>query len=166
MMYVGHTNICPNSLCTSIPGHHPNKVKDAFRFVRNCLVFFEYEKGGRDQSAKEDSDKMVLTECFKTFPSPSTFHLLPCTHTIPNPTLCNRLSPPFSFCSPDACRRLMIDDAEISSDQLVFKRCSIRNHNLVTLGGDKNAGSRQTNAFAKPHISRNSEMVQLGDVGN
>lgn len=62
--------------------------------------------------------------------------------------------------------RLVVDNAEVAGDELVLKRRAVRDHNLVALGSDNDAGTRKTNALAEPDVARDSKVVELLDVGD
>jgi len=61
--------------------------------------------------------------------------------------------------------RLMIDDAQVARDQLVFQARPIWNHDPVALVGNDDTCPRQTDTLAEPHVTGDGEMIQLGDVG-
>ena len=60
----------------------------------------------------------------------------------------------------------MVDDAEVSGDELVLQARSIGDHDLVALVGNDNARSSESHALAEPHVSGNGQVVELGDVGD
>ena len=60
----------------------------------------------------------------------------------------------------------MVDDVEVSSDQLVFQVRPIGDHDLVSLIGDDDTSSSESDTLAEPDVSSDSEVVELFDVGN
>ena len=60
----------------------------------------------------------------------------------------------------------MVDNAEVAGDQLVLQAGSVGNHDLVALVGDNDTGTCQTDALAEPDVTRDRQVVKLGDVGD
>lgn len=61
---------------------------------------------------------------------------------------------------------LVVDDGQVASDELVLERGAVGDHDLVALGGDNDARSGQADALAEVDIARDSQVVQLGNVGD
>jgi hypothetical protein len=61
---------------------------------------------------------------------------------------------------------LMVNNAQVASHQFIFKTRSVGNHNPVTLICDNDTRSRKTNTLAKPDVTSDRKMVELGDVGD
>ena len=60
----------------------------------------------------------------------------------------------------------MIDDVEVSSDQLVFQIRPVWNHDLVSLIGDNDTSPSESDSLAEPNISRDGEVVEFPNVGD
>ena len=60
----------------------------------------------------------------------------------------------------------MVDDVEVSSDQLVFQICPVWNHDLVSLIGDDDTCTGKSDSLAKPDISRDGKVVEFSNVGD
>jgi hypothetical protein len=58
----------------------------------------------------------------------------------------------------------VIDNAQVSSNELVLQIGSIRNHNLRSLVGDENTGSSESDSLSDPDITRDGQVVELEDV--
>lgn len=60
----------------------------------------------------------------------------------------------------------MVNDAQVSGNELVLQVRSIGNHDLGTLVGDKDTGSSESDSLSDPDITRDGQMVELVDVGD
>ena len=58
----------------------------------------------------------------------------------------------------------MINNAQVSSNELVLQIGSIGNHNLRSLVGDENTGSSESDSLSDPDITRDGQVVELEDV--
>lgn len=58
----------------------------------------------------------------------------------------------------------MVNDVEVSGNELVLQVRSIRDHDFVSVVGDQDTGSRKSDALAYPDVTRDSQVVELRDV--
>ena len=71
-----------------------------------------------------------------------------------------------SFLGSTTPTNLVVDNVQVTRDQLVFQVCSVRQHDLVAFIGDDDARSSETDTFAKPHVARDGQVVELDNVGD
>jgi len=60
----------------------------------------------------------------------------------------------------------VINDVQITSDKLILQARSIRDHNLVSLIRDNDTSTSESYTFAKPNITRDSQVIEFRDVGD
>ena len=60
----------------------------------------------------------------------------------------------------------MIDDVQVSCNELVLQVGSIRNHNLGALVSDNDTCSGQSDTLADPDVTGDCQVVELEDVGD
>jgi hypothetical protein len=58
----------------------------------------------------------------------------------------------------------VVDDRQVAGDQLVLQAGAVGNGDLVALVGDNDAGTGESDALAKRDVTRDSQVVELGDV--
>jgi len=61
---------------------------------------------------------------------------------------------------------LVINDVQVSSNELVLQVGSIGNHDLGTLVGDYDTGTGESDTLSDPDITRDGQVVELVDVGD
>lgn len=60
----------------------------------------------------------------------------------------------------------MVDDAEVTGNELVLQVGSIRNHDLAALVGNQDTSTGQSDTLSDPNISGNRQVVELEDIGD
>jgi hypothetical protein len=60
----------------------------------------------------------------------------------------------------------VVDDRKVASDQLVLQAGAVGDRDLVPLVGDDDAGTGEADALAKRDVTRDSQVVELSDVGD
>lgn len=60
----------------------------------------------------------------------------------------------------------MIDDVQVSGNELVLQVGSIRNHDLGSLVGDNDTCSGESDTLADPNVSSDCQVVKLENVGD
>ena len=61
---------------------------------------------------------------------------------------------------------LVIDDAQVAGDQLVFEVGSVGDHDLGALVGDQDTGTGESDTLADPDVTRDGQVVEHEDVGD